>query len=184
LKSFKKNIKMKITFISDSHGKHTKLTNLCGGDLIIHAGDISSMGYSDEIEDFFKWFSQLDYKYKILIAGNHDWGFQNDIPNIRRIINKYKNFVIYLQDQMVEIEKVKIYGTPWQPFFNNYAFNLPSNGSELEYVWNKIPEDVDILVTHVPPFGFLDRVIGNYEHLGCELLTKRIEIIKPKIHVF
>ena len=176
---------MRITFVSDTHTRHKLVTkDLRGGDLIIHAGDISSVGYPHEIEEFFKWFSNLNYKYKIFIAGNHDWGFQNNYAKINPIIQKYSGSVIYLQDQMVEIEKIKIYGAPWQPFFCDWAFNLPRNGSELEYVWNKIPENIDILITHGPPYGFLDKVIGEYEHLGCELLMKRIEIVKPKIHVF
>ena len=71
--------KLKITFMSDTHTKHNQITkDLHGGDILIHAGDMSSMGYKHEIENFCKWFDGLDnYDNKVFIAGNHDWGFQN-----------------------------------------------------------------------------------------------------------
>jgi Icc-related predicted phosphoesterase len=175
---------MLITFISDTHNKHNSLKNeLISGDIIIHSGDISSFGRKHEIENFLEWFSSLSYKYKIFIAGNHDWGFQNNKGEIQKILNLYQD-VIYLEDSMVNVNGIKIYGSPWQPEFCNWAFNLPRNGIELEKVWDKIPADLDILVTHGPAYGYLDQVIGRNEHLGCELLSKRIMEVKPKIHCF
>jgi Icc-related predicted phosphoesterase len=50
--------------------------------------------------------------------------------------------------------------------------------------WDMIPEDTDILITHGPPFGHLDVVKGRTDHLGCEVLTERLKIVKPKIHIF
>ena len=79
---------------------------------------------------------------------------------------------------------VKIWGSPWQPEFYNWAFNLPRQGAELKAVWNMIPSDVDILVTHGPPNGHLDYVDYAKQNVGCELLRDRIDLIKPKIHVF
>jgi Icc-related predicted phosphoesterase len=78
---------------------------------------------------------------------------------------------------------IKIYGSPWQPEFYNWAFNLPRNGWELWQKWSDIPVDTDILITHGPAYGFVDKVIGRPENLGCELLAERIKTIKPKIHV-
>jgi Icc-related predicted phosphoesterase len=191
---------MKITFISDTHSKHKQITNdLPGGDLLLHAGDISSMGYFREIEEFCNWFNSLDnYDFKMFIAGNHDWGFLNRekfliykdvfVPEkTQEILNSYKH-IDYLRDNVQEIqigdnEPVRIYGSPWQPEFFDWAFNLPRKGFELEKRWNDIPEDIDILITHGPSFGHVDRIIGKYENLGCELLAKRIKEIKPKIHV-
>jgi Icc-related predicted phosphoesterase len=176
---------MKISLISDTHGMHNITTNdLVGGDMIIHSGDISNVGKPKQIEEFFQWFSGLPYTYKIVIAGNHDWGFKNKVSEINKIIEKYEDSIIYLQDEMVEIEGIKIYGSPWQPEFCDWAFNLPRNGEALKYVWSKIPEDVDILITHGPAFGHLDKVMGREENIGCEMLRQRIDIIKPKIHVF
>jgi len=175
---------MNITFISDTHNKHKQLTSsLQGGDMIIHAGDISSMGHKHEIDNFCKWFDKLPYKHKIFIAGNHDYGFQNYPSQVKEILDQYPN-ITYLEDSFIIIDDIKIYGTPWQPWFYNWAFNLPRNGDELKSKWDKISNDTDILITHGPPYGYLDKVIGRTENLGCELLTSRINIIKPKVHVF
>ena len=155
---------MKITFISDTHTKHKQITHaLTGGDVLIHSGDISSMGYEHEIAQFCKWFNEIDnYNHKIFIAGNHDWGFQDNVEKVMQIVNSYKT-ITYLQDDWVEIDGVKIYGSPWQPRFHNWAFNA-DRGEDIQQHWNKIPTDSDILITHGPAYGFVDRVIGQNEH--------------------
>jgi predicted phosphodiesterase len=180
---------IRITVISDTHSKHEQLTNhLPGGDLIICSGDISSMGYFNELISFCKWFNKLPYDYKVFIAGNHDFCFQDSIQISSMIVEEYYN-VDYLEDNLLLMypeeysNSIKIYGTPWQPEFMNWAFNLPRNGEELKEKWDLIPINTDILITHGPPFGILD-VKGKTEHLGCELLRDRIDIIKPKIHIF
>lgn len=197
---------MRITFISDTHAKHKQITeDLPGGDLLIHAGDMSTMGYKHEIESFCSWFEKINnYDHKVFIAGNHDWGFidhikftisgEAEVPEkTQQILNSYKTFD-YLFDSEVllsatekdgtEKYRVSVYGSPWQPEFYNWAFNLPRRGEELKAVWDKVPATTDILVTHGPAFGFVDTVYHSpANHLGCELLTERIGIIKPKIHV-
>ena len=177
---------MKITFISDTHNKHKYITDdLHRGDLLIHAGDISSMGYEHEIREFCKWYDSLDnYTNKIFIAGNHDWGFQNNVEKVKEILNFYEN-ITYLQDNSVLLgeDMVSVYGSPWQPEFYNWAFNLPRNGYELKEKWDNIPNNTDILITHGPAYGYVDKVIGRTENLGCELLTEKIKELKPKIHV-
>lgn len=174
---------MKITFISDTHNKHKQITHaLVGGDVLIHAGDLSSMGYEHEIAEFCHWFDEIDnYDHKIFIAGNHDWGFQTNVENAMEIVNSYKT-ITYLQDDWVEIDGVKIYGSPWQPRFYDWAFNA-DRGADIQQHWNKIPLDTDILITHGPAYGFVDRVIGRDEYLGCSDLQVTIQDIKPKIHV-
>ena len=181
--------KLKITFISDTHSKHHQITkHLTGGDILIHAGDMSSMGYKHEIENFCKWFDGLDnYDTKVFIAGNHDWGFQNHPEQTMQIINSYKSFD-YLQDGLLMVgenydDMVKIYGSPWQPEFHNWAFNLPRMGDQLKEKWDLIPMNTDILITHGPAWGYVDKVIGQTQNLGCELLADRIKVVKPKIHV-
>lgn len=193
----------KITFISDTHNYHKLLTNdLPGGDILIHTGDISSMGYLHEVNSFCKWFNELDnYKYKIFIAGNHDWFFHDNwkaftefganrhksaprqtADKINELLDSYKN-IIYLQDSSVIIDGLKIWGSPWQPWFHDWAFNLPRNGEELKAKCDAIPSDTDILLTHGPAFGILDDVEYNRGvHLGCEILIEKIKQIKPKIH--
>jgi Icc-related predicted phosphoesterase len=171
------------TIISDTHVRHHKLTdNLIGGDLLIHCGDVSSTGNKGEILYFLEWFSELPYRYKVFIAGNHDFFFEREKVSSLNLLS-YNN-LFYLNDMAITIEGLKIYGSPYQPWFHNWAFNLPRNGEELEHKWSMIPDDTDILITHGPPFGILDKTIRNNENAGCELLRKRVDDIKPLIHTF
>jgi Icc-related predicted phosphoesterase len=188
----------RITVISDTHTRHglIPMSDLPGGDLLIHAGDIMNSGYNkNDIHDFCIWFHSLkQYEDKIFIAGNHDRMFQNHPLEANTIVNNYGS-VIYLQDDDLVLygdgpegnspnDNIRIYGSPWQPEFYNWAFNLPRNGPGLSTRWEAIPENTDILITHGPAFGTLDTVAGRMnEHLGCELLAERIEVIKPKIHI-
>ena len=175
---------MKITFISDTHNKHEYLTSkaygniLGGGDVLVHAGDISMMGKTGEIKSFLDWFSNVDYTHKIFIAGNHDWGFEL----VSDIAPEYKEKnVHYLFDSEVTIDGVKFYGSPWQPEFFNWAFNLP-RGEKLAEKWKMIPGNTDVLITHGPAKGMLDYTPGG-EEVGCQDLFHRIMEVQPKIHV-
>lgn len=170
----------KINLISDTHGKHDLITkDLPGGDIIIHAGDVSNVGKSNEIYDFLNWFSTLPYKHKVFIAGNHDFGFE--IMN--QIAPEYEELgVTYLMDRMVEIDGLKIYGSPWQPRFYDWAFNV-NRGEAIAKKWEKIPENLDILITHGPPFGILDDTIHG-QRVGCEDLYMKVIKVKPKYHIF
>jgi Icc-related predicted phosphoesterase len=143
------------------------------------------MGYEHEIREFCKWFNNIDnYTHKVFIAGNHDWGFQNNVEIVKEILDFYEN-ITYLQDNSTLLgeDMVSVYGSPWQPEFYNWAFNLPRQGVELKEKWDNIPNNTDILITHGPAYGYVDKVIGRTENLGCELLTERIKELKPKIHV-
>lgn len=177
--------KIRISFISDTHTKHNMLS-LPGGDILIHAGDIMNSGWSiNDINVFLNWFQKQDYDELIFIAGNHDRKFENDPLDVKEILEQYP-LITYLQDDWVEIEGVKIYGSPWQPEFYNWAFNLPRCGNALKEKWDSIPADTGILITHGPPQGHLD-VSGppyNEPNLGCELLRVKVDELKPKFHVF
>lgn len=176
---------MKLTFISDTHTRHNLITqDLPGGDFLFHSGDIMNSGHNpNDIDNFCSWFDSLDnYRYKVFIAGNHDRLFENDPKAVEIYLSKYKN-IIYLQDQSITLDGIKIYGSPWQPWFYNWAFNLPRKGPGLMSKWEAIPENTDILLTHGPAYGAVDTVEDRRkESLGCELLTERIKVIKPKIH--
>jgi Icc-related predicted phosphoesterase len=184
------NKKWKITAISDTHTKHEKLNGfLPGGDMLICGGDITSRGYLTEIENFLKWFDKIDnYDHKIFIAGNHDFGFQDQPNETNGLLTKYKT-VDYLQDELLLVgngdyeDMVKVWGTPWQPEFHNWAFNLP-RGQALKEKWDMITVGTDILVTHGPAFGKLDYVAYDGKNVGCEDLLFKVQEIKPKIHVF
>ena len=182
---------MKVTLISDTHGKHRNCENhLPGGDLLIHAGDFMNAGYNPmEAIEFFQWFDKIhNYDHKILIAGNHDRWMQDRSDEALGILTGYKT-IDYLQDEKLDLwdkedQQLVIYGSPWQPEFFNWAFNLPRNGEEMKARWDAIPADTDILVTHGPPFGYQDIPGGQSIRVGCEMLRHRVDEIKPKIHVF
>ena len=115
------------------------------------------------------------------IAGNHDFGFEA-IRKSNEVGIAIPQGVIYLQDEMVEIEGIKIYGSPWQPRFHDWAFNV-DRGAAIAQKWDMIPEDVDILITHGPPFGILDDTIQG-QRVGCEDLYMKVTKLKPKYHIF
>jgi len=168
---------VKITAISDTHSLHKKITEKLEGDILICAGDITRRGSKDDVLDFNHWLGELDFKYKIVIAGNHDFCFEKDDTCYELLAN-----AIYLEDSFVETEGLKIYGSPWQPWFFNWAFNL-QRGKEISDKWDLIPDDIDILVTHGPPFEILDKTKRG-EFVGCKDLKKRVLEVRPKVHIF
>lgn len=156
------------------------------GDILVHSGDATITGTVEEVERFNDWFTGLPHSHKIFVAGNHDWLFEKDNDFARRMLDPH---IVYLQDSSIEIDGLKIYVSPWQPRFFDWAFNL-NRGYELAEKWAMIPDDIDILITHGPPNGILDLVPrkGWDENTGCEELRKRVEQIaaygRLKLHVF
>ncbi len=171
---------MRVVCISDTHLIHQMVKlKVPDGDLLIHAGDGTNDGTVGEVTAFLQWLAGLDHKHKVLIAGNHDWLFQKDPARAKAILPPS---ITYLQDSGVEIEDLKIYGSPWQPAFMGWAFNLP-RGRPIRKKWKRIPDDTDILITHGPPAGILDQSYGG-ENVGCADLRDTIQRVKPKLHVF
>jgi Icc-related predicted phosphoesterase len=169
---------LKIVVISDTHGRHDRL-EIPSGDLIIHAGDVSMRGFKTEVEAFLHWYSNLDFKYKIFIAGNHDFFFQD---NNRDIIDAIiPSDITYLEDESVEVEGIKIWGSPISPWFHDWAFNR-QRGYEIKQHWDKIPIDTNIVVTHGPVYGVLDKTKRG-DKVGCVDLLEKINIVSPKYHI-
>lgn len=172
---------MRICLISDTHLAHLKHPiDVPECDLLIHSGDALSGGSEDEMILFSAWFGSLKAKKKVFVAGNHDWIFQKSPDEARRLLPEG---VIYLEDDLTEVDGLKIYGAPWQPEFYEWAFNLP-RGHLLAKKWAEIPAGIDILVTHGPPMGILDWSNFSREHVGCADLRREISRVKPKVHVF
>jgi Icc-related predicted phosphoesterase len=170
---------LKFVVISDTHAKHAEI-ELPPGDIIIHAGDMSRMGREKEVDDFLNWFAALPYTYKIFIAGNHDFFFErNSDSDISKLIPEN---VIYLNDTGITVEGIKIWGSPITPWFFDWAFNR-IRGAEIRKHWELIPDKVDILITHGPAYGILDRTVSN-ETVGCRDLLKRIGEVQPAYHLF
>jgi len=178
---------MKILCISDTHNKHwlideRHIKNENNEiDMIIHAGDMSGRGYASEVEGFLKWYDGLNFKYKILIAGNHDFYFEDmSKKDISDMLAKYPS-ITYLNDSGVEIEGFKIWGSPVQPWFYNWAFNRKDD--EITPHWDMIPDDTNILITHGPIRGYLDTT-AHGDLAGCPRLRTRVEQLKNlKLHV-
>ncbi len=169
---------MKIVAISDTHSLHNQLS-LPEGDILLHTGDVSSQGKEREILAFLDWFSAQPHKHKVFIAGNHDFYFER-MPqrDIDKIIPKN---VIYLNDSGVIIEGIRIWGSPVQPWFYNWAFNR-QRGAEIRQHWSLIPEDVDILMTHGPAFGIHDETTTG-QKVGCVDLRKTIDTLQPRLFI-
>lgn len=170
---------MQLVLISDTHNRHTDVF-LPPGDVLIHAGDMSGRGTEAEIVDFMDWFSAQPHAHKILIAGNHDFYFENaSKEELRQLL---PSNIIYLNDSGCSIEGIQFWGSPVQPEFNNWAFNRES-GPAIKKHWDLIPTNTDVLITHGPPFGILDATIQG-KHVGCPDLLQAVYAVKPKIHVF
>lgn len=171
---------MRLVCISDTHSMHRQIA-VPDGDILIHAGDCLGVGTLEELEDLDNWFSEQPHRHKILIAGNHDWCLQDEPADAEVLI---KN-AIYLRDSGTEIEGLKFWGSPWTPVFFDWAFNL-SRGPAIAERWGQIPSDTDVLITHGPPAGILDLVITETHSLsvGCDDLTRELERLRLKMHVF
>lgn len=166
---------MKIVMISDTHTKHRQI-DMPDGDLLLHAGDFSHTGSPEDVFHFNTWLGEIKHKYKygvVVIAGNHEKTF---CPRMREYDPNVKDHIknaIYLENSSVEINGLKIYGSPISPFFYNWGFNR-HRGEEIREDWANIPDDTNILIVHGPPYGFNDKVRSSLP-LGCEDLRDRIE---------
>ena len=179
---------MRIVATSDCHGM-LKKAELPPGDILILAGDLLPNRFADSeldaiyqvdaLRDLDRFCESLDYRHVLMIAGNHDWVFEG---NTRASLDL--KTIRYLEDSGVEIDGLKFYGSPHQPEFYSWAFNLPRNGAELRRYWSLIPDDTDILITHGPPWGYLDQPRPDEPHAGCELLANRVGEVQPRVHIF
>lgn len=170
---------MKITTISDTHGLHHQI-HLPGGDILIHAGDVCNRGTAAEALDFMNWFSSQNYTYKIFIAGNHDFYFENEQNDTIQSLLPIS--VYYLNDSGITIEGISFWGSPITPEFHNMAFNR-KRGVDIAKHWELIPSDTDVLITHGPAYGILDTTFQNL-NAGCTHLRTKIEQINPLYHIF
>jgi Icc-related predicted phosphoesterase len=201
-------MKMRITHISDTHNKHNQLNGkLPGGDILIHSGDVTSIGRKSEVERFIKWFNGIDnYTHKIFIAGNHDLTFDREVlyrdkaayfdgaswtdevaegkPDwLKNLLDIELNpNVFYLENNFIEVDQIKIWGSPISPTFGyGWAFNK-DRGHDINEVWNNIPNDTDIVITHSPIYGYCDRASNTNQNVGCADLYHRLHEVKPHLH--
>jgi predicted phosphohydrolase len=168
---------MRIVCLSDTHGLHRRL-DVPDGDILLHAGDFSMGGRAHEIERFDRWLGTLPHAHKVVVAGNHDFLFEREPERARALLTN----ALYLQDGELTLAGLRIWGSPWQPWFHDWAFNL-ARGPALAAKWALIPDGTDVLVTHGPPAAVLDRTVHG-EDVGCRDLALALERVRPRLHLF
>lgn len=178
---------MKICCISDTHGIHHAIDlKPYRANILVHAGDWTKGRDNNFVEtyDFLDWFSEQPYKHKLLIAGNHEVTVENNQKEFEEILEAYPE-ITYLNNSSVTIEGINFFGSPYSNEFCGWAFM--GNDSELSKIWNGIPEDTNILVTHGPAYGVNDLVsnaFGRDPHVGSKSLSiRKAELPNLKAHI-
>lgn len=175
-----------IWHISDTHGYHNLLDIPSEIDMVIFSGDCSNPRNpyinENEVRVFMEWYSKLPIKHKIFVAGNHDSSIE------KRLITK-KDFtnigITYLENESMEIEGINIFGSPVSLTFNDWCFMKARD--KTYKLWETIPENTDIVITHTPPKGILDMSYDKdnvLEFCGCNSLKKRMFSMQPELHLF
>lgn len=182
---------LKIVAISDTHQLHEQIT-VPDGDVLIHCGDFTNRGTDGALKDFLTWFSSQKHEYKIVVPGNHEIGLDRG-NNKQHKINIIKEFLdqnskmFYLENSGITIKNINFYGSPVTPWFYDWAWNV-HRGAPIAAVWDRIPDDTNVLITHGPPYGILDTVLesfGRDNHQGCVDLRERIKHLPAlKLHAF
>ena len=178
---------MKIWHISDTHSMHGFLKVPQGVDMVIHTGDCSnpSNPYFNEQEvlNFLEWYESIDIKHKIFVAGNHDTSIEKGLVKPKDITNRG---IVYLENDSVEIEGLNIWGTPCTPEFGvGWAWNRKRE--KMYKVWDSIPDNTDIVLSHGPPKGVLDLSYNRMnvlEFCGCSNMKKKMLKLQPKLCLF
>lgn len=179
---------MTLCCISDTHGRHRDLDlSQYSADVLIHAGDWTKgrdLGLS-ETKDFLEWLSIQPFTHKIFIAGNHEVAVEASTRYFDEIMLNYPN-LIYLQNSETIINGVKFYGSPYSNEFNDWAFM--KDDIALSHIWETIPDDTQVLITHGPAYGCHDQVkqaYGRNPHVGSKSLHCRKLALQDtlKVHI-
>jgi len=172
---------MRIVAVSDTHGRHNEL-RIPPGDVLVHAGDFCRHGDAEDVADFAQWFYAQPFAHRVVVAGNHDLLFEQDPEAAHATLREHCPGVHYLFDSGVSLDGLSFWGSPWQPRFMNWAFNL-ERGEPMAEVWAKVPDQTQVLITHSPPMGILDKT-RHGDHVGCEALLAALPHIAPRVHIF
>ncbi|MFC0704164.1 Predicted phosphoesterase [Marinobacter persicus] len=172
---------MRLVCISDTHSRHEKMLPIPDGDALIHAGDLTGSGSIPKGFEAIEWLGSLPHSYKLLIAGNHDFCFEDYGPWMREQCENCG--VIYLEDESTVINGVKFHGSPWTPFFRNMSFN--AHPDLMAKKMALVPNDTNVLITHGPPLGIFDWIPDLGERVGSFELAKTIDRLPNlKAHIF
>jgi len=166
----------RVVVISDTHCMHRRL-DVPDGDLLIHCGDMTNRGSAPELQDVNEWLGTLPHPHKMVIAGNMDQRLEGKPKQIKQ---QFLSNAVYVEDELVELAGLSIWGSPYTPKFCG-GFQL-ADASEAQAKWAAIPEAIDIVVTHGPPYGALDLV--GMAHVGDLSLRERLQKVRPRYHFF
>ncbi|KAI0306752.1 Metallo-dependent phosphatase-like protein [Multifurca ochricompacta] len=186
--------------VSDTHSQTFPLPP---GDVLIHAGDLSSWGSPKQLKVTVDWLLSLPHPTKIVIAGNHDLCLDEDLRGMR-YFNVTKDDVVkarsmmksraahaaglhYLEHESMELKtgnKIwKVYGSPAAPRYMPGSFQY-ENRAEAEMIYKRVPRDTEILLTHTPAYGILD-LAKRGTRAGCQTLSATLNELKQcRMHVF
>lgn len=169
----------KVLVISDTHNRHDALV-MAPADILIHCGDFTMSGRESEVRAFDSWLAQISPNYKeiIVIAGNHDFMFQEDPEKARALLTH----ATYLEDSGTTALGLRIWGSPWTPQFYDWAFMLP-RGEMMKAKRDLIPAGLDFLIVHGPPQGILDMTAEGV-HAGCDELLAAVNLKQPRFCAF
>jgi Icc-related predicted phosphoesterase len=165
-----------IVALVDTHGHHADVA-VPDGDVLVLAGDLTRRGTLPELAQALDHYRRLPHAHKLVIAGNHEFCLQKTPEQALPLLHGFT----YLLDSGVTLHGLRFWGSPWQPYFYNWAFNL-HRGPKIAEKWAKIPEDTDVLVTHGPPRGHGDDV--GHDRVGCEDLLARVRVVRPLLHLY
>ena len=201
---------MTIAHISDTHNGDY-LATTPPAQVLIHSGDFIHDGTKEEIDKFLGWFEKLPHPYKIIVCGNHERGLDKiGYPGLQKLLRcdaesnakrGGSSQWFLLEDQAVVIEGVKFYGSPW----NNSSMAWGMSSSHRAKKWEEIPQDTDVLITHIPPIGIFDLAWTkkdvaeagkkcalcdgnvhpqNYAHWGCAPLREKVKALRVPLHLY
>lgn len=178
---------MKIVAISDVHCRWNKLI-IPECDILISCGDYSFKGEKHVVKDFHKWLDKQPVKHIISVQGNHELWVEKNFLEAKQVAQEACPRVHFIEEDEVIIDGIKIFGSAWTPWFHSWAYNA-HRGDEIKCHWDKIPNDTNILITHGPPYKILDELVfpngeGKGHFVGCEVLLKKVQEIKPDLHFF
>eukprot|EP01062_Namystynia_karyoxenos_P066603 TRINITY_DN6050_c0_g1_i4.p1 TRINITY_DN6050_c0_g1~~TRINITY_DN6050_c0_g1_i4.p1 ORF type:complete len:341 (+),score=67.58 TRINITY_DN6050_c0_g1_i4:38-1060(+) len=190
----------RLVVISDTHMMHERL-QVPPGDVLLHCGDFTNTGGRWEVERFAAWFAAQPHARKLVIAGNHEYSFDDGWNREQRgptallerdvlplLLAPGQGAVTYLRDELVDVPVagvgvLRVYGAPWIPWDDDDApaFALARGSRKLREKWSRVPRGLDVLLTHTPPRGLGD---GRGGHAGCDLLRAAVQRAAPALHAF
>jgi Icc-related predicted phosphoesterase len=183
----------RLSFCSDTHNRHGQLTTQviqAKPDVLVHCGDWSGTGSAKEVNAFAEWCDMLLHKeyvkHIVAIAGNHELGLDASIPhgfNAEHLKEVLKHAgVVYLENEMDVVCGLSFWGSPYTPAFYDWGFQSRTLEQE-ESIYSCIPDKVDVLITHGPPYGIRDKNMSD-GRCGSHVLTKHVCRVIPRIHAF